>query len=52
MSVRLFLITLQKLSLSYFDRRKTGVIMSNLTNDVAALQTAVVDNLISLLQNL
>ena len=38
---------LQKLSLSYFDRRKTGVIMSNLTNDVAALQTAVVDNLIS-----
>lgn len=38
---------LQRLSLSYFDRRKTGVIMSNLTNDVAALQTAVVDNLIS-----
>ena len=38
---------LQKLSLSYFDRRKTGVIMSNLTNDVAALQSAVVDNLIS-----
>ncbi len=29
---------LQKLSLSYFDRRKTGVIMSNLTNDVAAFK--------------
>ena len=40
---------LQRLSLAYFDRRKTGVIMSNLTNDVAALQTAVVDNLISLI---
>lgn len=40
---------LQRLSLSYFDRRKTGVIMSNLTNDVAALQSAVVDNLISLI---
>ena len=34
---------LQRLSLSYFDRRKTGVIMSNLTNDVSALQSAVVD---------
>ena len=31
------------------DRRKTGVIMSNLTNDVSALQSAVVDNLISLI---
>ncbi len=40
---------LQRLSLSYFDRRKTGVIMSNLTNDVSALQSAVVDNLISLI---
>lgn len=39
---------LQRLSLSYFDKRKTGVIMSNLTNDVGALQTAIVDNLVSM----
>ena len=38
---------LQKLSLSYFDKRKTGNIMSNLTNDVTALQTAIAGNLIS-----
>lgn len=38
---------LQRLSLSYFDKRKTGVIMSNLTNDVSALQVAIVDNLVS-----
>ena len=38
---------LQRLDQAYFDRRKTGVIMSNLTNDVGALQTAIVDNLIS-----
>ena len=40
---------LQRLSLSYFDRHKTGVIMSKLTNDVSALQTAVVSNLVSLI---
>ena len=28
---------LQKLSISYYDRRRTGDIMSNLTNDIAAL---------------
>lgn len=38
---------LQRLSLAYFDRRKTGVIMSNLTNDVNALQVAIVDNLVT-----
>ncbi len=38
---------LQRLSLAYFDRRKTGVIMSNLTNDVGALQAAIVDNLVT-----
>lgn len=38
---------LQRLDQAYFDRRKTGVIMSNLTNDVGVLQTAIVDNLIS-----
>ncbi len=41
---------LQKLSLSYFDKRKTGNIMSNLTNDVTALQTAIAGNLISFVQ--
>jgi subfamily B ATP-binding cassette protein MsbA len=41
---------LQKLSLSYYDRRKTGVIMSNLTNDVSALQSAIADNLVSFVQ--
>lgn len=38
---------LQRLDQAYYDRRKTGVIMSNLTNDVAALQSAIVDNLVS-----
>lgn len=38
---------LQRLDQAYFDRRKTGVVMSNLTNDVGALQTAIVDNLVS-----
>lgn len=37
---------LQKLSLSFYDKSKTGTLMSNLTNDVAALQTTIVDNLI------
>lgn len=40
---------LQRLDQAYFDRRKTGQIMSNLTNDVSALQAAIVDNLISLI---
>lgn len=39
---------LQRLSLSYYDRHKTGVIMSNLTNDVGALQIAIIDNMVSL----
>ncbi len=41
---------LQKLSISYYDRRRTGEIMSNLTNDIAALQTAIVDNFILMVQ--
>ena len=36
---------LHKLFLSYLVQHKTGVIMSNLTNDLAALHTAVVDTL-------
>ncbi len=41
---------LQKLSISYYDRRRTGDIMSNLTNDIQALQAAIVDNFIILVQ--
>ena len=41
---------LQKLSVAYYDRRRTGEIMSNLTNDISALQTAIVDNFVSLVQ--
>ena len=41
---------LQKLSISYYDRRRTGEIMSNLTNDIQALQAAIVDNFIILVQ--
>lgn len=37
---------LQRLSLGFYDKRKTGTLMSNLTNDVNALQTAIVDNVI------
>ena len=39
---------IQSLSLAYFEKRKTGNIMSNLTNDVSALQSAIVDNLVVL----
>ncbi|VBB09273.1 abc transporter [Lucifera butyrica] len=39
---------LQRLSLSYFEKRQTGVIMSYITNDVAAVQSALVDNVIEL----
>lgn len=38
---------LQRLDQAYFDTRKIGVIMSNITSDVGALQQAIVDNLIS-----
>ena len=41
---------LQKLSIAYYDRRRTGEIMSNLTNDIGALQTAIVDNFIQMVQ--
>lgn len=37
---------LQRLSLSYFDKRKTGAVMSNVTNDVSALQTALVESVV------
>lgn len=39
---------LQRLSLSYFEKRQTGSIMSYITNDVSALQSALVENLIDM----
>lgn len=39
---------LQRLSLSYFETRRTGAIMSYITNDVAALQTALVESVIEM----
>lgn len=41
---------LQRLSIDYYDRRRTGDIMSNLTNDISALQTAIVTDFITLVQ--
>ena len=38
----------QRMPLAYYDRHQTGEIMSYLTNDVAAIQSALVDNLIDL----
>ena len=32
---------LQRLSMSFYDKNKTGTIMSYVTNDVAAMQTAM-----------
>jgi len=39
---------LQRLSLSYFESRRTGAIMSYITNDVAALQSALVESAIEM----
>ena len=39
---------LQKMSLSYFDKRRTGSIMSIVTNDVGALQTALVESVVEM----
>ena len=39
---------LQKLSLSYYEKRQTGQLMSYITNDVAAVQGALVDSMIEL----
>ena len=39
---------LQRLSMSFYDKNKTGTIMSYVTNDVNALQGAMVDNTIEL----
>ena len=42
---------LQRLSLGYFERNRTGAIISRLTNDVEALDQLVVDGVTSLVQN-
>lgn len=39
---------LQRLSLSFYDKRKTGTIMSYVTNDVGALQGALIENVIEM----
>lgn len=39
---------LQRLSLSYYEKRQTGKIMSYVTNDVASLQNALVESVIEL----
>jgi len=43
---------LMQLSLRFFADRRTGEIVSRVTNDVTTLQSAVTDNLVSLLQQL
>ncbi|QJW47599.1 lipid A export permease/ATP-binding protein MsbA [bacterium BFN5] len=43
---------LQRLSLSYYEKRQTGTIMSYITNDVAALQGALVESIIELVTEL
>ncbi len=40
---------LQRLSLSFYDKNKTGTIMSYVTNDVSALQTAMVENIVEMI---
>lgn len=40
---------LQRLSLSFYDKHKTGTIMSYVTNDVSALQSAMVDNVVEMI---
>ena len=39
---------LQRLSLSFYDKHKTGTIMSYVTNDVNALQSAMVENVVEM----
>lgn len=48
----LLYIKFQKLQLSYYEKKQTGTIMSYITNDVAALQAALVDSLIEMVTEL
>ena len=43
---------LQRLSLGFFERNRTGAVVSRITNDVEALDTLVTDGVTSLVQNL
>ncbi len=49
--IRLF-THLQRLSLGFFERNRTGAIISRITNDVEALDTLITDGVTSLVQNL
>lgn len=40
---------LQRLSMSFYDKHKIGTIMSYVTNDVSALQSAMVDNVVEMI---
>ena len=40
---------LQRLSMRFYDKHKTGTIMSYVTNDVSALQSAMVDNVVEMI---
>ncbi len=42
---------MQSLSMSYFERQRTGILISRLTNDVEALQQLVTDGLTSTVRN-
>ncbi len=42
---------LERLSMGYYERNRTGVIVSRITNDVEALDTLVTDGVTSLVQN-
>lgn len=46
---RLAFEKLQRLPMAFYDKNKTGTIMSYVTNDVGALQTALVDNAVELI---
>lgn len=39
---------MQRLSLAYYEKRRTGELMSYITNDVAAVQNALIDSVIEL----
>ncbi len=40
---------IQRLSMAFYDKNKTGTIMSYVTNDVSALQTGLVDNIVDMI---
>ncbi|MBM6832999.1 ABC transporter ATP-binding protein [Megamonas hypermegale] len=48
----LLYVKFQKLQLGYYEKKQTGTIMSYITNDVAALQAALVDSLIEMVTEL